>query len=270
MRKWILFIILLFAIILSHQAGAYETNRTFTASQVPHELKGITVDEKLGEYVNLDLKFTDENGKKVTLRKYADGTQPVIFTIIYYMCPNLCQLHLNGLVKSIHELKIKGDFQFVALSMDHTEKPSLAKKKMNSFLRSYELPEQKNWHFLTGAKSNIKKVSKNVGFNFKWNKEQKQYAHLPVAYILTPKGQISRYLYGIEMDEKTLRLSLTEASNGRVGGIMERILLFCFQFDPRKNRYTLYAYNLMQAAGIVTVILLLLLLVPIWFRKQKL
>ena len=263
------FFLIFFLSFVSDFSYAYEVNRTFKANEIPEELKGIQIDEKLGAYIDKKLKFIDETGQWIRLEKYFNQ-KPVLFTIIYYKCPNLCQLHLNGLLESIDRLSLSpNDFKFVALSMDHSETPRLASEKKNSYLKRYQNQEGKNWHFLIGDKKSIKKVSDQVGFRFKWNEKEKQFAHLPVAYILTPEGKVSRYIYGVEVKPKTLNLSLVEASQGRVGGVFERILLFCFQFDPRKNRYTLYAYNLMRASGVVTVLFLLALLVPSWIRSKK-
>lgn len=244
---------------------AYETERTFLAHEIPQELRGIKIDEKLGDSIDLNLAFTDEKENKIKLKKYFEK-KPVLLTIVYYLCPNLCQLHLNGLLEAVSQLKMTKDFEFVALSMDDSEKPPLALAKKNTYIKHFK-SSGKNWHFLTGAKENIKKLSDQVGFKFRWNEKEKQFAHLPVAYILTPEGKISRYLYGVEMSPKTIKLSLVEASQGRIGGMIERILLFCFQFDPRKNTYTLYAYNLMRIAGLLTVILLLAFLIPVWMKR---
>ena len=256
-------------VFLIQQSMAYDTTRNLKASEVPQELKGINITEKLGEFIDLNLEFSDEKGKKVKLGHYFNQNKPVLFTIIYYKCPNLCQLHLNGLMQGIQGLDISNNFEFVALSMDHSERPHLAKAKKANYVKQYQLPSPENLHFLTGQEKLIKKISDQVGFTFRWNEEQKQFAHLPVAYVLTPAGQISRYLYGVEMETKTLKLSLVEASQGRIGGLIERILLFCFQFDPRKNRYTIYAYNIMRAGGALTILLILSLLIPTWIRAKR-
>ena len=248
---------------------AYETTRTFQANKVPEELKGIQIDEKLGNTINLDLQFYNENNEKTSLGAYFNQEKPVLLTIVYYKCPNLCQLHLNGLVKAIDQLKMDADFEFIAVSLDPTEKPLLARTKKRNYIQQLTSSTGKNWHFFTGSENNILQLSQQVGFKFKWNEQQKQYAHLPVAYVLTPTGQISRYLYGVEMDPKTLKLSLVEASQGRIGGLINRILLFCFQFDPRKNKYTLYAYNIMRAGGALMILLLLTLLWPAWKSKGR-
>ena len=250
-------------------AYTYDTNRTFQAGTVPKELKGIQIDEKLGDSINLDLQFYNEKNKVISLGSYFNQEKPVLLTIVYYKCPNLCQLHLNGLVTAIDQLNMDSNFEFVAVSLDPTEKPLLARTKKRNYIQQAASSTGKNWHFLTGIEKNILKLSQQVGFKFKWNEQQKQYAHLPVAYILTPTGQISRYLYGVEMDPKTLKLSLVEASQGRIGGLINRILLFCFQFDPRKNKYTLYAYNIMKVGGLIMILLLLALLWPAWKPKGR-
>ena len=263
----------IFTIILTgffaYYSTAYDTSRVLKASQPPQELKGININEKLGAFIDLHLEFSNEQDEKVKIGDYFNKNKPVLFTIIYYKCPNLCQLHLNGLMKGMKGLDIPDDFEFVALSMDPVETPHLAQSKKANYIKQYRLPSSDNLHFLTGQKKSIDKISQQVGFKFRWNEEQKQFAHLPVAYVLTPTGQISRYLYGVEMETKTLKLSLVEASQGRIGGLIERILLFCFQFDPRKNKYTIYAYNVMRAGGILTIILILCLLTPTWVRAKK-
>lgn len=268
-NTYIKIILIIFISFFIYLSAAYDTTRNLKASEVPQELKGIHITEKLGEFIDLDLEFLNEKGEKIKIGKYFNKNKPILFTIIYYKCPNLCQLHLNGLMQGIKGLDITNDFEFVALSMDSSELPHLAQAKKANYVKQYNLITPGNLHFLTGQEKPIKKISDQVGFKFRWSEEQKQFAHLPVAYVLTPAGQISRYLYGVEMDLKTLRLSLVEASQGRIGGLIERILLFCFQFDPRKNRYTIYAYNIMRAGGLLTVILILCLLVPAWVRIKK-
>lgn len=208
-----------------------------------------------------------KTGKNIQFHQFFQN-KPVLFTIIYYECPNLCQLHLNSLVDGVKEVGQENDFEFVILSMDPRETPELARKKKQNYLKTTTLSGQ-NWHFLTGTQENIARISEQVGFNFRWNEKEKQYAHLPVAYVLTPLGKISRYLYGVELSAKTLRLSLVESAQGRIGGTIDRILLFCFRFDPSKNKYTLYAYNVMRAGGIFTVLLLIVLLVPTWMRARR-
>ena len=262
-------LIILF-VFLGFLAVAYNPERTFSPSQVPEELKGLEVEEKLGALLDLQLSFKNEYGQAVILKNYAQNQSPVLLSIIYYNCPNLCGLHLNGLSQGLKELpkKFKQKFQFVLVSMDDSETPKLAHAKKQSYIEKYDLlPE--NTHFLTGDKKNIQALSKQVGFRFRWDENQKIFAHLPVAYALTPHGQISRYLYGVLFQSRTLRLSLVEASAGKIGSVVDRVLLFCFQFDPKKRKYSWYAYNIMRAGGVISLLFLLCFLLPVWIRESK-
>ena len=249
---------------------AYNPERKFSASQVPEELKGLKIQEKLGATLDLDLHFTNEEGKKVKLVQYFESKQPVLLSIIYYGCPNLCGWHLNGLGEGLKDLPkaFRKEFQFVLVSMDDTETPQLARDKKKKYVEKYALSEEKT-HFLTGSKKNILALSEQVGFRFRWDESQKIFAHLPVAYVLTPKGTLSRYLYGVIFSAQTLRLSLVEASRGKIGSFVDRILLFCFQFDPKRRRYAWYAYNIMRAGGLLTLFLILCFLLPVWIKESK-
>ena len=262
--------ILISFIFWSFWTSAYSPERAFSASQVPEELKGLEIEEKPGALLDLSLAFQDEKGQAVTLKNYVQNQKPVLLSIIYYNCPNLCGLHLNGLSEGLKGLPqdFKQKFQFVLVSMDDSETPTLALKKKQSYVEKYGLlPE--NTHFLTGDKKNIQALSQQVGFRFRWDENQKIFAHLPVAYVLTPEGKLSRYLYGVLFKPRTLRLSLVEASEGKIGSIVDRAFLFCFQFDPTKRKYAWYAYNIMRAGGVVSLLLLLCFLLPVWIRESK-
>ncbi len=274
-RRYILntlFIVIgaLFTSVWGFSSTAYDPKRSFSASQVPEELKGLEIEEKTGSSIDLHLKFTDEQGNKVALKGFFENNRPILLSVIYYGCPNLCGLHLNGLSEALKGLpmEFKNSFNFVLVSMDHTETPELALKKKQSYITKYSLPSERT-HFLVGEKKSIASLSEQVGFKFRWDDNQKIYAHLPVAYILTPAGRISRYLYGVTFQTQTLRLSLVEASQGKIGSIVDRILLFCFQFDPKSRRYSWYAYNIMRAGGALTLFLLLFFLLPVWIRENK-
>ena len=262
---------LLFSILSCMAAiDAYEKKDTYLAGQVPEELKGLEMQEQLGEHINLNTAFTDDKGRIVKIGDYFKNNQPVLLSIVYYNCPSLCGLHLNGVSEALQFLPedFKQQFNFVTVSMDETETPQLASKKKSNYIKKYALPDTRT-HFLTGAKENILSLSQEVGFRFRWDEEQKIFAHIPVAYVLSPAGKISRYLYGVQFDRKTMKLSLVEASQGRIGSVIDRALLFCFQFNPNKGRYSWYAYNIMRAGGILTVVLLFSFLIPVWIRESK-
>ena len=262
--------IIIFLSFVSMGALAYNPERTFSPSQTPEELQGLKIEEKPGAFIDLNLSFTNEEGEKVTLKNYVQNQKPVLLSIIYYNCPNLCGLHLNGLSQALKDLpkNLKQKFHFVLVSMDDSEGPQLAHQKKQSYIEQYQLLP-KNTHFLTGDKKNIQALSEQVGFRFRWDESQQMFAHLPVAYALTPEGKLSRYLYGVVFTDRTLRLSMVEASRGKIGSIVDRALLFCFQFDPTKRRYSWYAYNIMRAGGFLSLVFLLCFLVPVWIKESK-
>ncbi len=266
-------------VLLSSLANA-QTNRPaydpknplVTGHEVPKDLEELGVDENLGGQLDLSLPFVSDTGDAVTLGQYFNGTKPVLMAMVYYTCPSLCNHHLNALNDAMKQLEWSAGDQFdvVAISMNHREGPEVAAAKKQSYIKDYGRPESaKGWHFLTGTEENVAKIADQFGFKFRWIEDQEQYAHAAVAYVTTPGGQISRYLYGLGVEPGTLRMSLLEASNGKIGSVMDQILMFCLQFDPAKNKYTLYAWNLMRLGGGLILLVLAVLLVPMWLREKK-
>jgi protein SCO1/2 len=162
------------------------------------------------------------------------------------------------------------EFEMVIVSMDHTENAELAAAKKQNYLKAYGRPQSADgWHFLTGSKENVKALADQLGFKFNWLPDKKQFAHAAVAYVVTPQGKISRYLHGIQPELNTLKLSLLEASNGTIGTAFEQAMMFCFKFDPTKNKYTLAAWNVMRIGAIFMVLMLAVFLLPVWWREQR-
>lgn len=257
----------------SNSVLAYDTKESNLklSHEMPKELQNVGVVEKLGQQLSLDLLFQDESGSHVPLGNFFNQGRPVLFAMIYYSCPNLCNFQLNGVVDVLKKMKgrIGVDYDLVAVSMDHKENSTVAREKKQSYLKALgQVGAEKGWHFLVGSEENVKKLSDELGFGFKWNDELKQYAHAAVTYVVSPSGVISRYLYGIDFSAQTLRLSLVEASEGKIGNIIEQFVLFCFQFNPSKSRYVLYSFNLMRIGAVLTVLIMALILVPLW-RKER-
>jgi protein SCO1/2 len=264
--------VVLFLIVLS-RAHAYRPGETAAATnETPMALEEVGIQERLGSSIDLDLAFVDQEGKAVTLRDYFVTDKPVLLTLVYYGCGTLCNFHLNGLTEVAKKipLDVGSDFQVVAVSIDPNEGPPTAQDKLTAILKEYgDRGNASGWHFLTGKEESIKALASQVGFKYRWDEKSDQWAHAAAAYIVTPKGAISRYLYGIDFLPQDLRLSLLEAADGNIGSIVDRIVLFCFQFDPTKNRYTLYAYNIMRAGAGATVVVMLLFFLPFWMRMKR-
>jgi protein SCO1/2 len=252
---------------------AYEPGKTAAplSDQTPRELEGIGIDEHLGQTLNLDIPFNDEQDHAVRLGQYF-GTKPVLLDIVYFDCPSLCSYHLNGVLATLKQIDwtVGNQFDVVAVSMDQREKAPLALAKKQAYAQEYgRANSAAGFHFLTGTEENVRKLALQVGFRFRWDEQQKQFAHASVAYIVTPQKQISRYLYGLEFSPRTVRLSLIEAASGKIGTFVDQLILFCFHYDPSQSKYVLYAFNVMRAGALLILAVLGLIIVPAWRREKR-
>jgi protein SCO1/2 len=266
-------VVVLLLCFSSHPSFSYVQDVKKKSSEIlPKEMEGIGITQNIGKRVNLDTLFVDETGQSVRLSKYITGDKPIVLSLVYYTCPSLCNFHLNGVAETLRDIKWRPaeDYEFVAISFDPKETPPLAQTKKKNFLKQYQKEgNDKGWHFLTGAEENIRRLADEVGFKYKWVDGKKEWAHASAAIMISPEGIITRYLPGVIFEKRDFELAISEASNGTVGNIIDQLVLFCFQFDPEKNKYSLYAFNVMRAGGGITVLLLILLIVPAWIRGRK-
>ena len=212
----------------------------------------------LGDRVPLNLTFRDETGKKVTLGDYGK-TKPVLLVLAYFRCPMLCTLVLNDVVKGLRGVPFTaGDaFEVVVVSFDAREKPALAKAKKDAYVEEYGRPgDEKGWHFLTGEQPEIDQLMEAVGFRAYWDEQQQQFAHARGILVLTADWMVTRYFLEGTFPPRDLRLALVEASEGRVGSPMDRILLMCFNYNPSTGRYSMTVLTIVRTAGAVMVALL--------------
>ncbi len=223
------------------------------------ELKKMGVVERLGDKIPFDLKFTDDSGKIVRIGDYFNQDKPVILNLAYYTCPMLCNLVMNGIAQGVKQLDLLPgkDFQIISVSIDPHDSVTLAAEKRANYIKSIGKPiTEAGWRFLIGSGDQSKALADAVGFEYYYDRDKNQYAHPAVIFVLTPDGHISRYLYGIEFKKNDLRLALLEASQGKIGSTLDRIILYCYHYDPDAKGYVLFATKLMRLGGIITVILL--------------
>lgn len=238
----------------------------------PQVLNEVGIDEHLGAQIPLDLQFRDENGNEVALASLFPGDRPAVLSLNYSDCPMLCTLVLNGLIDGLEQLSWTPGQQFevISVSIDPLETPQRARLTKQRYLRDYGRPETAGgWHFLTGTQKNITRLAEAVGFRYKYVEKDKQYAHAAVIMVCTPQGRMSRYLYGVQFPEQTLRLSLVEAGEGKVGSTLDKVLLYCFHYDAEAGRYGPVARNLMKLGAGMTCVVVLLALVPYWLRRRS-
>ena len=227
------------------------------SEQIPM-LKDVGIDQKLEQQIPLDVVFTDEQGQDVKLGQYF-GARPVILALVYYECPMLCTQVLHGLVGSLEGIAFKAgkEFEVVVVSFDPGETPAVAAQRKQYFLKRYDRPEAApNVHFLTGREESIKTLTGAIGFRYAYDQQIDQYAHPAVITVLTAQGKVSRYLFGIEVAPRDLKLALVEAADGKIGTIVEQALLFCYHYDPETGRYGLAIMNLVRIGGLLTVVVL--------------
>jgi len=240
--------------------------------QKPEELQKIDVDEHLGGFIPLYAAFTDDAGDSVVLARYFNKNHPVILVLAYYTCPMLCNLVMNGLADALKPLNLTAgkDYSILTVSIDTTETAELASAKKANY-RKYLGNDliADNWHFLVGGRSDIDIVAKSVGFRYFYDEKQKQYAHPAVLTILSPQGKISRYLYGIEFKSQDLKFAVLEAAGGKVGSTTDRLLLYCYHYDPQAGSYVLFAANLMRLGGVAAVVVLAVFLGFFWFKEFR-
>jgi len=224
----------------------------------PPALRDVGLDQRTGDRIPLDLVFRDESGKTVTLSEYF-GSQAVILTLNYYECPMLCTLELKGLTSALRTMSLQPDrdFRIVTVSINPKETPALAAKVKLLHVRDYGRPgAAAGWHFLTGDLSSIRRLADAVGFRYSLDEETGQYAHAAGIMVLTPDGRLSRYFYGVEFAPRDLRWGLVESSAGRIGSLVDQVLLFCYHYDPATGRYGVAALTTMRLFGAATALAL--------------
>lgn len=221
-------------------------------------IRQVGFDQKLDAQVPLELGFRDATGQPVALQNYF-GKKPVVLALVYYDCPMLCTMVLNGLVRSLRAVKLDaGDqFQVVVVSFDPGETPALAAAKKDAYVHQYgRAGAAEGWHFLTGEQVSIRRLTQAVGFRYTYDARSRQFAHASGIVVLTPSGKVSRYFYGIEYAARDLRLGLVEASANKIGTTIDQVLLFCYHYDPLTGKYGFVIMNFIRLAGLATVLAL--------------
>ncbi len=237
----------------------------------PPVLKDVGIDQLLNNQVPLDLTFQDENGKTVKLADYF-GDKPVVLSLVYYDCPQLCTQVLTGLLGTLKTLPMTPGKDFISLtvSFDPKEKSPLAAAKKQEYIERLGKPEAAaGWHFLTGEDSQIIALTRAVGFRYVWDPVTSQYAHASGIMVLTPDGKVSRYFYGIEYAPRDLRFGLLDASAGKIGSLADQIILYCYQYDPTRGTYSLVLMRLLRIFAIITLVSIVGLILFLRHQSKK-
>lgn len=241
-------------------------------SEPPSELRDIDPVEKLGDILPLDLQILQSDSTQISLASIFDRGLPVIINPVYYECPMLCSLVMNGLLKGVQDLDWTAgeDYLILTISIDHSEGPSLAKANKVNYLKQYaRTPANNGWYFATTDSTTIKKLTDSVGFRFKWIEESQEFAHSAAIVFASPEAKITRYLYGIQFQSFDIMNALYEAADGQIGSTTDKVLMYCFSYDPSSKSYVPVALNIMKLGGVVIMLFLGTLLGVLWFRKDN-
>ncbi len=238
-------------------------------TQLPPQLTGVGYDQRLGDRLPLDLPFTDETGRAVRIGDYFKS-RPVVFAFAYYSCPMLCTVVLDDLASTLKAVGLAPgkDFDIVVASFDPRDTPGAAAETKNKVVSRFGDPATASaWHFLTGNEASIRRLTRAVGFRYQWDETTKQFAHAAGVVVLTPEGQISRYFYGIDYPPRDVRLGLVEAASRRIGTVSDRLLLFCFHYDPAVGKYSAATFNILRVSAALTLLGLVSMIVILRRRE---
>ena len=237
-------------------AQAVPDNAGQASSGMPAILQNVTFRPELNAQMPLDRPFTDENGKSVTLGSYLHQQKPVVLAFVYYGCPMLCTQLEQGVVGSLRMLSFNPgrDYEVVFISFDDRDTAQMARAKKNTAIEHFRRPETASgWHFLTGSKESIAQVTNAANFRFNFDAKNNLFAHGSGILLLTPDGRVSRYFYGVEFPGRDLRLGLVDASQGKIGTPVDKVLLYCFQYNPSAARYSATILGIMRVGAVLTV-----------------
>lgn len=250
------------------EGGNIELNNT-----IPFEQRGVTVEQRLGDEVPLNLPLKDSLGKPVKTGYFIDGKKPTIITLNYSNCPMLCNVQLNQLCQSLNklDLKIGQDFNMLTVSIDPTESTERIRETKQKYVD--DLPNQpgaeSGWAFCTARQPIIKKLADSVGFKYKYDRANQQYNHPAMLCYVSPDGVISRYSLDINFPPEQMKLALVDAGNGTIGSKVDQFILWCYSYDPDSNSYTPYAWRIMRIGGAATIGLMLACLAPFWIGRKR-
>ena len=238
----------------------------------PLGIKDVGIEDRSGKKLPLEATFTDSAGQPVPLGQFFDGNRPVILTFNYASCPLLCKLQLNGLVESLRQLQWTAgkEFRVVSISIDPLETSQQAAISKQNHVTAYGRADSAGgWTFLTGSPKSIAAATDAAGFRYKFLPKQREFSHTAAVIVCMPDGVISQYLYGVQFEPETVRLSLTEASAGKIGSPLDQLLLFCFRYDSATGKYAPAAWKLMRFGAITTIVVLTTLIFRYRFASGK-
>lgn len=253
-------VLALTAAVVSAQSGGegLRPQSGIPSSQMPGQLQGVEFEQRLNTMLPLDVPFLDESGREVRLGQYF-SRRPVVLAFVYYECAMLCSQVLNGVTSALSALDETAgrEFEVVAVSFDPRDTPIAAAAKKKAYIDRYgRHGAEQGFHFLTGSEASIKALTDAAGFKYAWDEETQQFAHASGFVVATPDGKLSRYFFGIEYAPRDIKFALIESSAGRVGSLVDQVMLYCYHYDPATGSYSFVAMKAVRLGGAFTLLAL--------------
>lgn len=244
-----------FALLLLIAAPAFADEGSAAYNVSSSMLSGLAFDQKLDAQLPLDATFKDHEGKTIPLGDVF-GKGPVVLAMAYARCPNMCTVVYRETFQALERVRFKvpDAYRVVFISIDPEETVAAAAKKRRTYLRTYNRPDlEQGTYFLTGNETQIRRVADAIGFSYRYDENSRQYVHPSGIVVATPKGRISRYLYGIHYNPQDLRLAMVEASENKIGTLADHLLLFCYKYDPAQGKYGFVIMSVVRGLSGLTV-----------------
>ncbi len=239
----------------------------------PPELAAVRVMEHLGAELPAGLTFQRHDGPVVSLGSVLKGSKPTLLVFAYHRCPMLCSFVIDGLMKGLRDVKATAgdEYRVVSVSIDPRDNPESASKKREQVIARYGRAAKANdaFTFLTSDEATIKALTAAVGFEYSYDERQDQYAHPAAVFLVSPTGHLTRYLYGIVYDPDDLKLAIIESKAEKARTTIEKLLLYCYHYDPQGKRYALVAMRVMRLGGLLTVLALGSLIGFLWRADKR-
>ena len=260
-----LLVIVMAALLIAPVAGAQ------TIKELP-ELEGVGIIRKVGEQVPQDIYLKDSQGRQVSSAEFFDGERPVLLVLAYYDCPMLCTLVLDEVQQAMNEMNwTAGDqYRVITVSFDHTNTTEDARRKRDAYLAGYDREDltEDAWMFLTGDATSVRRLSDSVGYQYRFLPESGEYSHPAAIIFLRPDGVVHNYMESLEYPAKNVKLALFEASEGKSGSVFEKVVLTCFQYDPKTGQYVIAPMQVMRLGASGTAILLAIVVGTLFIRYK--
>lgn len=258
----------------AERGGPASSEGVSLSTTVPYQVKDVTVEQKLGDKIPLNLPLTDSMGRRVKTGYYIDGKKPTIITLNYSDCPMLCNVQLNHLTQSLNKLglQINEDFQLLSVSIDPRESTAKVRETKEKYVEQLVANQpgvEQGWEFCTAKQPIITRLADVLGFQYKYDKKSGEYYHPAMLAFISPEGVITRYSLGVDFPPDQLKKALVEAGDGTVGTPVDQFILWCFSYDENSNSYVPQAWKIMRLAGAATVGIVLACLTPYWVGRKR-